>query len=122
MERPHRQGVVAPYHGPTQGLILARSVRHVVPWKAYNTITAGAWGTIRNNLTMVIKIEPPQIRRGNCNRLLGKGRALDLSIKCPRCGCINHVRAESSRQEYPECPAESIYAESGQPVQRGRSV
>ena len=41
---------------------------------------------------MVIKIEPPQIRCGNCNRLLGKGRALDLSIKCPRCGCINHVK------------------------------
>jgi phage FluMu protein Com len=36
--------------------------------------------------------EAPQIRCGNCNRLLGKGTALDLSIKCPRCGCINHVK------------------------------
>jgi phage FluMu protein Com len=24
--------------------------------------------------------------------LLGKGNALDLAIKCPRCGHINHIR------------------------------
>ena len=34
-----------------------------------------------------------EIRCGNCGRLLAKGTALDLSIKCPRCGAINHVRA-----------------------------
>ena len=33
-----------------------------------------------------------EIRCGYCNRLLGKGIAIELSIKCPRCGCINHVR------------------------------
>lgn len=33
-----------------------------------------------------------EIRCGYCNRLLGKGTALDMTIKCPRCGCINHVR------------------------------
>ena len=33
-----------------------------------------------------------EIRCGQCNRMLAKGMALDLSIKCPRCGTINHVR------------------------------
>ena len=36
--------------------------------------------------------DAPHIRCGNCNRLLGKGTALDLSIKCTRCGCINHIK------------------------------
>ncbi|MDR2744039.1 MAG: Com family DNA-binding transcriptional regulator [Desulfovibrio sp.] len=35
--------------------------------------------------------EAPQIRCGHCNKLLGKGTALDLAIKCPRCGYINHI-------------------------------
>ncbi|WP_363323087.1 Com family DNA-binding transcriptional regulator [uncultured Bilophila sp.] len=34
-----------------------------------------------------------EIRCGHCNKMLAKGTALDLSIKCPRCGAINHVRA-----------------------------
>jgi phage FluMu protein Com len=48
--------------------------------------------------------ETPQIRCGNCNKLLGKGTALDLAIKCPRCGCINHVKmcAASANLESPE--------------------
>ena len=33
-----------------------------------------------------------EIRCGQCNRMLAKGMALDLSIICPRCGTINHVR------------------------------
>ncbi|WP_240826099.1 Com family DNA-binding transcriptional regulator, partial [Desulfovibrio sp. UIB00] len=36
-----------------------------------------------------------EIRCGNCNRLLARGEALALTIKCPRCGCMNHVRATS---------------------------
>ncbi|WP_089275625.1 Com family DNA-binding transcriptional regulator [Humidesulfovibrio mexicanus] len=36
-----------------------------------------------------------EIRCGNCNRLLARGYALALTIKCPRCGCMNHVRATS---------------------------
>jgi len=43
-------------------------------------------------MDMTAREDAPQIRCGNCNRLLGKGTALDLSIKCPRCGCINHVK------------------------------
>ncbi|GAB6127293.1 Com family DNA-binding transcriptional regulator [Humidesulfovibrio idahonensis] len=40
-----------------------------------------------------------EIRCGQCNRLLAKGEALDLAIKCPRCGAINHVRAASPNSE-----------------------
>ena len=36
--------------------------------------------------------EKKEIRRGHCNKLLGKGTARDLEIKCPRCGTLNHVR------------------------------
>lgn len=38
-----------------------------------------------------------EIRCGQCNRMLAKGMALDLSIKCPRCGTINHVRESLTR-------------------------
>lgn len=44
------------------------------------------------------------IRCGQCNRLLAKGEALDLSIKCPRCGAINHVRAASPDTESHRAP------------------
>ena len=36
--------------------------------------------------------EKKEIRCGHCNKLLGKGTAHDLEIKCPRCGTLNHVR------------------------------
>lgn len=45
-----------------------------------------------------------EIRCGECNKLLGKGIALDLSIKCPRCGTINHVRAQSPNKENRRIP------------------
>ena len=35
-----------------------------------------------------------EIRCGNCGRLLAKGTAIALEIKCPRCGEIKYVRAE----------------------------
>ncbi len=38
-------------------------------------------------------------RCGKCNKLLAKGQALNLSIKCPRCGVINHLRAVSPCKE-----------------------
>ena len=34
-----------------------------------------------------------EIRCGHCNKMLAKGTALDLSIKYPRCGTINTMRA-----------------------------
>ncbi|WP_082806959.1 Com family DNA-binding transcriptional regulator [Collimonas pratensis] len=33
------------------------------------------------------------IRCGNCSRKLGEGEYIALSIKCPRCGTLNHLRA-----------------------------
>lgn len=31
-----------------------------------------------------------EIRCAQCGKLLAKGRAVELSIKCPRCGAYNH--------------------------------
>ncbi|NYZ17057.1 Com family DNA-binding transcriptional regulator [Azospirillum sp. RWY-5-1] len=42
-----------------------------------------------------------EIRCGSCRRLLARGTANCLEIKCPRCGTINHVRATSSPSERP---------------------
>ncbi|WP_449246446.1 Com family DNA-binding transcriptional regulator [Desulfarculus baarsii] len=43
-------------------------------------------------------------RCGSCNRLLAKGEALNLAIKCPRCGAINHLRAVSPIVERRRAP------------------
>jgi phage FluMu protein Com len=34
-----------------------------------------------------------EIRCKQCNRLLAKGTALEITIKCPRCGAYNSLRA-----------------------------
>ncbi len=47
-----------------------------------------------------------EIRCGNCNRLLARGYALALTIKCPRCGQYNHVRAKSPSAEGPRASPE----------------
>lgn len=39
------------------------------------------------------------IRCGHCARKLAEGRYIELSIKCPRCGTLNHFRAESPLSE-----------------------
>ncbi|MBD9377023.1 Com family DNA-binding transcriptional regulator [Pseudoxanthomonas sp. PXM05] len=43
------------------------------------------------------------LRCGDCARLLAKAGAFDeLQIKCPRCGVVNHLKAQSlptDRQE-----------------------
>ncbi|WP_084516194.1 Com family DNA-binding transcriptional regulator [Desulfovibrio cuneatus] len=33
----------------------------------------------------------PEIRCGHCHRLLAKGTALSITIKCPRCATLNHI-------------------------------
>ncbi|WP_278594912.1 Com family DNA-binding transcriptional regulator [Bilophila wadsworthia] len=40
-----------------------------------------------------------EIRCGHCNRLLAKGEALYLELKCPRCGAYTILRAASARPE-----------------------
>lgn len=47
--------------------------------------------------TRVFTVEKDkEIRCEMCRRLLAKGEALCLAIKCPRCGAINHVTANGS--------------------------
>ncbi|WP_081602965.1 Com family DNA-binding transcriptional regulator [Desulfocurvibacter africanus] len=43
-----------------------------------------------------------ELRCGKCDKLLAKGSAVELVIKCPRCKTINHVRAKSPDHEGPE--------------------
>ncbi|ACO74734.1 Com translational regulator [Laribacter hongkongensis HLHK9] len=33
------------------------------------------------------------IRCGQCGRKLAAGRYIEISIKCPRCGALNHLKA-----------------------------
>lgn len=40
-------------------------------------------------------METIEIRCGACRRKLGEGTYQALTIKCPRCGAMNHLRAES---------------------------
>ncbi|WP_341462818.1 Com family DNA-binding transcriptional regulator [Bilophila wadsworthia] len=35
--------------------------------------------------------------------MLARGLAVDLEIRCPRCGADNHVRAASPDRERQEC-------------------
>lgn len=39
------------------------------------------------------------IRCGHCQRKLATGRYLELQIKCPRCGTLNYLKAESLTPE-----------------------
>ncbi|MFW5499575.1 MULTISPECIES: Com family DNA-binding transcriptional regulator [unclassified Maridesulfovibrio] len=45
-----------------------------------------------------------EIRCGHCGRLLAKGHATDIEIKCPRCGTLNHLRTMSSSERADELP------------------
>ncbi|WP_435626995.1 Com family DNA-binding transcriptional regulator [Candidatus Ferrigenium straubiae] len=39
------------------------------------------------------------IRCGKCSKLLAKASYSKLEIKCPRCGTLNQLRAESPKPE-----------------------
>ncbi|WP_218119566.1 Com family DNA-binding transcriptional regulator [Roseospirillum parvum] len=39
------------------------------------------------------------IRCANCNKLLARAEFARLEIKCPRCGTVNHLRAQSPSPE-----------------------
>ncbi|SMH62542.1 zinc finger domain-containing protein [Azospirillum agricola] len=45
-----------------------------------------------------------EIRCGSCRRLLARGTAEMLEIKCPRCGTMNHVRVMNPLPERPRAP------------------
>jgi len=53
-----------------------------------------------------------EIRCGHCNKLLGKGTARDLEIKCPRCGTLNHLRDMIPRSEPSDGLNGAFYADS----------
>ncbi|MNM39811.1 Mu-like prophage protein Com [compost metagenome] len=43
------------------------------------------------------------IRCGDCAKLLARAARFDeLQIKCPRCGTLNHMKAESLPSDRPE--------------------
>lgn len=43
-----------------------------------------------------------EVRCGKCERLLAKvGPLTELQIKCPRCGALNHLKAESLPERAP---------------------
>ena len=67
-------------------------------------------------------MELKEIRCRRCNKLLAKAGTGELEIKCPRCGAYNILKAESFKTERPERPQEHYHAESGQLVQRGRTM
>ena len=56
--------------------------------------------------------EKKEIRCGHCNKLLGKGTARDLEIKCPRCGTLNHLRDMIPRSEPSDGLNGAFYADS----------
>ena len=43
--------------------------------------------------------QKPEIRCAHCGRKLGEGYALNMTIKCPRCGAFNNLRAASPGSE-----------------------
>ncbi|MYM32276.1 Com family DNA-binding transcriptional regulator [Duganella sp. CY15W] len=45
-----------------------------------------------------------EIRCGSCHKKLGQGEYTWLSIKCPRCGTLNHLRTESPEPERQRAP------------------
>ena len=45
-----------------------------------------------------------EIRCGACARKLGEGEYIRLTIKCPRCGVMNTLRAERPTPERPGAP------------------
>lgn len=44
-------------------------------------------------------LQQNDIRCGQCRRKLATGRYIELQIKCPRCGTLNHLKAESLSPE-----------------------
>ncbi|MEN5179190.1 Com family DNA-binding transcriptional regulator [Comamonas testosteroni] len=61
-----------------------------------------------------------EIRCGQCHRKLAEGTYVVLSIKCPRCGAMNSLRAESPAPERPgaSLPKESSYDCSNRSLDR----
>ncbi|MEX3690076.1 Com family DNA-binding transcriptional regulator [Paraburkholderia sp. BR14263] len=48
-----------------------------------------------------------EIRCGKCRRKLATGRYLELTIKCPRCRTLNHLKATSLEHARRRAPDET---------------
>ncbi|WP_315383479.1 Com family DNA-binding transcriptional regulator [Microvirgula aerodenitrificans] len=48
------------------------------------------------------------IRCGHCGRKLAEGEYISITIKCPRCGCLNHLKAASLHYERHGTPSQGI--------------
>lgn len=46
----------------------------------------------------------PDIRCGQCGRKLAIGRYIEITIKCPRCRAINHLKATSLTTAHQRVP------------------
>ncbi len=44
-------------------------------------------------------LQQQDIRCGQCQRKLATGLYIELQIKCPRCGTLNHLKAPSLSPE-----------------------
>lgn len=65
--------------------------------------------------------EMREIRCGKCNKKLGAGVYLQLEIKCPRCGVINHFNGEGQEprnQSAIRAPEVRRYGNANHPVDR----
>ncbi|MGQ0710349.1 MAG: Com family DNA-binding transcriptional regulator [Rhodoferax sp.] len=49
-------------------------------------------------------LQAKEIRCGQCQRKLATGHYIELTIKCPRCRAVNHLRAASPTPERPRAP------------------
>lgn len=45
-----------------------------------------------------------EVRCSKCSKLLAKAKYTHIQIKCPRCGTINDMRAESFKDECHRAP------------------
>ena len=67
-------------------------------------------------LEMLKMKDKKEIRCGHCNKLLGKGTAHDLEIKCPRCGTLNHLRDRIPGSEPSDGQNGAFYAGSEEKI------
>ncbi|MGH8759130.1 MAG: Com family DNA-binding transcriptional regulator [Burkholderiales bacterium] len=63
------------------------------------------------------------VRCGSCGKKLAVGAYQRLQIKCPRCGCLNDLRAgDTTQSPQPERPRASINgATHGKAIGAGQS-
>lgn len=99
---------------PRTGAFRPQSIRlHFALGRAQNEYQEDAGGaTIRS----AMKKELKEIRCCHCCKLLAKGEALELEIKCPRCGAYTILRAARPKHELRDSLNEGKDADCREPV------